>query len=88
MANRLTQLINLLEDAREDGDEDKIQEIELDMFREFGYDSETGTVKKAGGGEVKNIPAMIEATSNRVTNGSISKGGRSALRGTKFRGVR
>ena len=88
MANRLSQLIDLLEEAKEAGDEDKIQEIETDMFREFGYDAETGVVSKSMGGEAKDIPAMMEATSNRATNGMISRGGRKALRGTKFRGVR
>ena len=88
MSNRLSQLIDLLEEAKEMGDEDKIQEIETDMFREFGYDAETGVVKKSKGGEAKDIPAMIDATSNRATNGRISRGGGAALRGIKFKGVR
>tara|TARA_B100000085_G_scaffold280274_1_gene304913 strand:- start:578 stop:844 length:267 start_codon:yes stop_codon:yes gene_type:complete len=88
MSNRLSQLIDLLEEAKEAGDTDKIQEIETDMFREFGYDAETGVVSKSMGGEAKDIPAMIDATSNRATNGRISRGGGAALRGTKFKGVR
>ena len=84
---RLAQLIDSLRDAKEAGDEDKIVEIEADMFKEFGYDAKTGKTKKSGGGQVYNIPGMMEATSNRATNGSISRGGGAALRGTKFKGV-
>lgn len=85
---RLSQLIDLLREAKSSGDDDKILEIENDMFKEFGYDAKTGKTKKANGGEVKNIPAMMDATSNRATKGKISRGGGAALRGTKFVGVR
>ena len=37
----------------------------------------------SGGGE-----ALMDATSNRATNGNISRGGGAALRGIKFKGVR
>lgn len=86
--DRLAQLIDMLRDAKSSGDEDKIIEIENDMFKEFGYDAKTGKTKKSKGGEVKNIPAMMEATSNRATNGTISRGGGAALRGTKFKGIK
>ena len=88
MSNRLSQMLDQLEEAGEKGDDDKIREIESDMFREFGYDAETGKTYKSAGGPVKNIPAMMNATSNRATNGAISRGGRMAVRGTKFRGVK
>ena len=88
MANRLSQMLDLLEEARENNDLDKVKEIESDMFREFGYDAETGKQYKSAGGPVKNIPAMMDATSNRATRGAISRGGRLAVRGTKFRGLR
>ena len=42
MSNRLSQMLDQLEEAREKGDDDKIREIEGDMFREFGYDAATG----------------------------------------------
>lgn len=44
----------------------------------------SGEVKGfSGGGE-----ALMDATSNRATNGNISRGGGAALRGIKFKGVR
>ena len=49
-------------------------------------------IGKSKGGRVKLAkgspnPALMDATSNRATNGKISRGGGSALRGTKFKGV-
>ena len=88
MSNRLSQMLDLLEEARENDDLDKVKEIESDMFREFGYDAETGKTYKSAGGPIKNIPAMMDATSNRATRGAISRGGRLAVRGTKFRGLK
>lgn len=84
---RLKQLIDLLGDAREMGDMDKIKEIESEMFLSYGYDAKTGKTKKSKGGVVHDIPAMLEATSNRTTNGAISRGMGAALRGGKFNGV-
>jgi len=81
-------MLDLLEEARENDDLDKVKEIESDMFREFGYDAETGKTYKSAGGPIKNIPAMMDATSNRATRGAISRGGRLAVRGTKFRGLK
>ena len=48
--------------------------------------------QKSKGGRVKLAkgspnPALMDATSNRATNGKISRGAGSALRGTKFKGV-
>jgi len=48
--------------------------------------------KKSTGGRVKLSkgspnPALMDATSNRVTNGKISRGGGAALRGLNFKGV-
>ena len=49
-------------------------------------------IGKSKGGRVKLAkgspnPALMDATSNRATNGKISRGAGSALRGTKFKGV-
>jgi len=104
--NRIAQLKDLLADAKSMGDDDKVKEIEAEMFQMYGYDSKSGRVKKAEGGdmekkETKNRKnpdasfsnfsgggAVMDATSNRATNGRISRGGGAALRGLKFRGLK
>ena len=48
--------------------------------------------EKSKGGRVKLSkgspnPALMDATSNRATNGPISRGGGAAISGTKFKGV-
>jgi len=40
--NRVTQYFQLLEEAREKGDEDKIQELKLDLLREFDIQAKDG----------------------------------------------
>jgi hypothetical protein len=110
--NRLAQLKDLLVDAKSVGDDDKVKEIETEMFQMYGFDNKTGRVKKAMGGNLAKLAkkeekeyekrknpdaefaqfsgggAVMDATSNRATNGKICRGGGAALRGLKFRGLR
>ena len=54
MPSRISQLLALLEEAKEKGDADKVKEIESDLFKErkmkAGGEVEEGTVELVKGG--------------------------------------
>jgi len=86
--NRVAQLKELLRDAKESGDQDQIDILEAEMFQMYGFDNKKGRVKRSKGSPPEGEVATMDATSNRATNGRISRGGGAALRGTKFTGVK
>ncbi len=90
---RLEQLRQLLESARrsgKDSDQDTIEIIEQELFNRLGFDpaAKKSRVKRSKGSPPEGETAVMSATSNRATNGSISRGGGAALRGLKFTGVK
>tara|TARA_R100001480_G_scaffold119343_2_gene118445 strand:- start:1440 stop:1622 length:183 start_codon:yes stop_codon:yes gene_type:complete len=49
MSSRVTQLMQLLEEAKEKGDADKVKEIESDLFKE----------RRAKGGEIEEAEVVL-----------------------------
>ena len=49
MSSRVTQLMQLLEEAKEKGDTDKVKEIESDLFKE----------RRAKGGEIEEAEVVL-----------------------------
>ena len=49
MPSRVTQLLQLLEEAKEKGDADKVKEIKSDLFKE----------KRAKGGEIEEAEVVL-----------------------------
>ncbi len=93
--DRRETLLQLLEDARQNDDDDKIIEIETELFQMSddrkgqavgGMAGKGKKLKMKNGGAANK--ARMEATSNRATKSGVSRGGGAALRGTKFVGVR
>lgn len=98
-SDRIAQLIDLMRDAQSVGDDDKVKEIQAEMFQVYGYSpTPSGRKKRASGspeeGEMKSskvdkpTSATMDATSNRATNKGICRGGGAAVKGLKFVGVR
>ena len=97
---RLKQLQQLLDDAKENDDDDKVIELEAEIFQMSSKDKKPTSkrMKAAKGGQAKKdvlkmknggeVKATMVATSDRNSNGKVSRGGGAALRGTKFIGVR
>ena len=97
---RLKELQELLEEAKENEDDDKVIELEADIFKMSSNDKKPTSkrMKAAKGGEAKKgrgvkmkdggeVKALDVATSNRGSSNKVSRGGGAAIRGTSFKGV-
>ena len=85
---RYNQLMDLLKDARIDGDTDKVKEIEFDLTKEFGVKFMGGgsideKMKYGGGG---NIMIKTVEVSMKVPE-KQKRGTGAAMTGTKFSGT-
>ena len=100
--DRVAQLMDLLEEARGKGDDDKVAELEADLFKMRDKKSDGGFPDLTGDGKVTRADilkgrgvelatggmAVLSATSDIEPTGGVSRGGGAALRGIKFRGVK
>ena len=93
---RIKMLKDMLKEAMDMDDQDKIKEIEAEMFQVYGFDNRKGKSMGSGkmgekkGGKnkkVKGNAALMDATSDHSSGGSVSRGGGAALRGIGFKGV-
>jgi len=85
---RYNQLMDLLKDARIDGDTDKVKEIEFDLTKEFGVKFMGGgsideKMKYGGGGNVmiKTVELSMKVPEKQ------KRGTGAAMTGTKFSGT-
>jgi|TARA_X000001382_G_scaffold127935_1_gene116607 hypothetical protein len=100
--DRVGQLKDQLQDAKEKGDDDKVLQIETELFQMRDKKADGGFPDLTGDGKVtrKDVlkgrgvklasggEAVLDATTDINPNGGISRGGGAALRGTKFIGIR
>ena len=85
---RYNQLMDLLKDARIDGDTDKVKEIEFDLTKEFGVKFMGGgsideKMKYGGGGDImiKTVEVSMKVPERQ------KRGTGAAMTGTKFSGT-
>ena len=85
---RYNQLMDLLKDARIDGDTDKVKEIEFDLTKEFGVKFMGGgsideKMKYGGGGDImiKTVELSMKVPEKQ------KRGTGAAMTGTKFSGT-
>ena len=87
--DRVAQLMDLLEEARGKGDDDKVAEIEADLFKMRDKKAKGGFPDLTGDGKVTRAD-ILKGRGVKLTSGgeAVLSAASAALRGIKFRGVR